>query len=335
VKCRHPLAGIERELRIKIDFSTDDFPSDLSDRARFDLWREMWAQQLGPADLRHDASKPFATTTKMLFLDDVRISRLDTTVGHYVRTRKHVANDSEQMVIGFYRSAEPQIFTVSDREWQLRKGNAVVYNLAQPCKSLTEGVTSWTIATIPRPLLLNLVPHADDQAMLFLDSAHPVVRHLQRTMDFLLDSNDVPESPELSSRTGAAFLDLVALALGARGDTAEVATARGLRAARLREALSIIEARFTEPDLSTEIVANALGLSRRYVNNLLLESGKTFAERVLELRLIKARAMLSDIRNDTMRIGEIAFAVGFGDVSYFNQRFRARFGASPTQYRGR
>lgn len=317
-----------------INFSTDDLPADLNDRQRFDLWREMWAQQLGPADLRHDDRKPFATTTKMLFLGDVRIGRLATTVGHYVRTRKHVANDSEQMVVGFFRSPDPQIFTVSNRERQLRKGNAVVYNIAQPCQSFTEGITSWMIAMIPRPLLLNLVPHADDQSMLFLDPANPVVRHLERTMDFLLDSDDLAESPELSRRTGAAFLDLIALALGARGDTAEIAMARGLRAARLRETISVIESRFTDPGLSTDAVANALGLSRRYVNTLLLESGSTFTDRVLELRLLKASAMLSDARYDWMKVSDIALAVGFNDVSHFNRRFRARFGASPTQYRG-
>jgi len=60
----------------------------------------------------------------------------------------------------------------------------------------------------------------------------------------------------------------------------------------------------------------------------------TLSERVLELRLQKARAMLSDARNDRMKVSDIALACGFNEVSYFNRRFRARFGCSPTQYRG-
>jgi AraC-like DNA-binding protein len=32
-------------------------------------------------------------------------------------------------------------------------------------------------------------------------------------------------------------------------------------------------------------------------------------------------------------VGEIAYACGFNEVSYFNRRFRRRFGVSPTQYR--
>nr|WP_079592090.1 helix-turn-helix domain-containing protein [Bosea thiooxidans] len=36
-----------------------------------------------------------------------------------------------------------------------------------------------------------------------------------------------------------------------------------------------------------------------------------------------------------LRVGEIALACGFDDVSYLNPAFRRRFGALPTQFRGR
>ena len=44
--------------------------------------------------------------------------------------------------------------------------------------------------------------------------------------------------------------------------------------------------------------------------------------------------MLSDQGHDRLKITDIAYACGFNDISYFNRRFRARFGCSPTQYRG-
>ena len=82
-------------------------------------------------------------------------------------------------------------------------------------------------------------------------------------------------------------------------------------------------------------MARRLGISARYIHDLLHETGITLSERVLELRLQKARALLSDARNDRLKVSDIALACGFNEVSYFNRRFRARFGASPTQYRGR
>jgi transcriptional regulator GlxA family with amidase domain len=130
------------------------------------------------------------------------------------------------------------------------------------------------------------------------------------------------------------LLDLVALSLGAAGDVAELATMRGLRAARAREIVAEIKAGFADLAFSQGNLACKLGLSVRYVQDLLQETGLSFSERVLELRLLKARRMLADSRHDRMKVSDIAFASGFGSISHFNQCFRRRFGTTPRQYRG-
>jgi AraC-like DNA-binding protein len=43
--------------------------------------------------------------------------------------------------------------------------------------------------------------------------------------------------------------------------------------------------------------------------------------------------MLRDPRCATRRIGEIAYDVGFGDLSYFNRAFRRRYGVTPSEVR--
>ena len=318
----------------KVDFSSDQLPEHLNDQARFRLWRDIWTAQLGEAEIKHAEDRPFATSSRNVILGNLNVARFSTTTGHYVRTRKHVAKDRDDIYIGFYRSPKPQVWSAGNRDLTLKRGAVLAYNIAQPCSSFTEGVTSWVMASIPRAQILKLVPHADDRAVTMLDIADPAVRHLERTIDFLLEADEVHESEALAQHAGTMLADLMALALGARGEVADVAAARGLRAARLRELLAIIDARFAEPSLSSGTIADALGLSDRYVRDLLFESGKTFSERVLELRLRKARAMLSDMRYDAVKISDIALACGFNEVTYFNRRFRARFGCSPTQYRG-
>jgi AraC-like DNA-binding protein len=319
----------------KIVFSSDQLPAHLDDRARFRLWCDIWLEQLGAAEIKHADDKAFATSTKVVLFDGLSVTHLSTTTEHYVRTRKHVANDRDDIYIGFYRSSKPQIWTAGGQENALKRGSVVAYNIAQPCSSFTDGVTSWVLASVPRAQILKQVPHADERPVALLDPASPAVRHLERTIDFLLDANEFAEEPALSRGAGVMLADLMALALGAKGETAEMASARGLRAARLRELVAIIEARFADRSLSTAMMSDRLGLSRRYVNDLLLESGKTFSERVLELRLQKARAMLSDFRHDGKKVSDIALACGFNEIPYFNRRFRARFGCSPTQYRGK
>jgi transcriptional regulator GlxA family with amidase domain len=108
---------------------------------------------------------------------------------------------------------------------------------------------------------------------------------------------------------------------------------RGLRAARLQEILAEIRAGFADPALSPGRVALKLGVSARHVQNLLQQSGTSFTERVLELRLQKARTMLVDRSKQGLKVGDIARASGFNEVSHFNGCFRRRSGASPTSFR--
>ena len=51
-----------------------------------------------------------------------------------------------------------------------------------------------------------------------------------------------------------------------------------------------------------------LGLSRRYVNDLLADSGSSFAERVLEMRLQKARTMLMDAGFDRLKVSKFCIS---------------------------
>jgi AraC-like DNA-binding protein len=110
---------------------------------------------------------------------------------------------------------------------------------------------------------------------------------------------------------------------------------RGLRAARRHEIVREIRACFADPEFSAQKLALRMGVTDRYVQDLLHECGPTFSQRLLELRLQRARTMLEDRRYDRLKVSEIANASGFNAIPYFNRCFRQRFGTTPTQFRGR
>lgn len=73
----------------------------------------------------------------------------------------------------------------------------------------------------------------------------------------------------------------------------------------------------------------------RYVHRLFEEEGLTFPAYVNRLRLEQVGSMLDDPRHARRRIAELAFAVGFRDLSTFNRQFRRRFGETPTALQAR
>jgi transcriptional regulator GlxA family with amidase domain len=129
------------------------------------------------------------------------------------------------------------------------------------------------------------------------------------------------------------LLDLVAAAIGPGADARELVAGRGLKAARLRAALAEIARRYSDPGLDVDSLARKLGESRRNLQRLLEETGKSFTTHVAEHRMQRAYAMLTDPTYAHVRIIDIALTAGFSDVSHFNRVFRRRFGDTPSGVR--
>jgi len=85
--------------------------------------------------------------------------------------------------------------------------------------------------------------------------------------------------------------------------------------------------------LSLDAIAARHGLSPRYIRSLFQSEETTFTDFVLSQRLAHAHALLVDPRYGDRLISAIAFEAGFGDLSYFNHRFRRRYGATPSDVR--
>lgn len=127
--------------------------------------------------------------------------------------------------------------------------------------------------------------------------------------------------------------DLLLLALGADREAALIAEGRGGRVARLKAIKADIEAHLTLPELNSAWIAARHGISDRYVRRLFAQEGTSFPDHVALRRLMRVHRQLTDPRHAHRSISQIALNAGFGDVSWFNARFRAAFGATPSEVR--
>jgi AraC-like DNA-binding protein len=318
----------------RIVFSSDALPAALDDRARLALLHDTLAP-VQSFDVSYLADQPFVARTELVNCDGVGLLRSHTSISRLTRTARHIAaSHDDTFSITFNGGASPWLLSQRGREAALSHGAAVFSDHTEPCEYRAKAAATWIGVGVPRHVLRQLVANAEDLTGASLAQPSAALKYLRRYLDFVLGPNGIEEDPALNAHIGRTLVDLVALALGAERDAAEIARHRGLRAARAQEILAEIRANFASPGCSAKLVAYKLGLSPRYINQLLHEMGSSFEHRVLELRLQKARRMLADPRCDGLKIGDIAEACGFNEVSYFNRCFRRRFGGSPTQYRG-
>ena len=105
------------------------------------------------------------------------------------------------------------------------------------------------------------------------------------------------------------------------------------QAALLHRICQTIERRLDDPDLAPARVAQAEGISERYLQKLFETVGDNFTHYVRERRLQRAWADLSNPAEAHRSISEIAYAYGFGDSAHFSRAFRHRFGLPPREFR--
>ena len=82
---------------------------------------------------------------------------------------------------------------------------------------------------------------------------------------------------------------------------------------------------------NVSILAAQLNLSPRYLSDMLKqETGKTAIELIHIYLINEAKNRL---RNDDQRVSEIAYALGFEDLSYFSRLFKKQTGVTPNQFK--
>jgi AraC-like DNA-binding protein len=112
----------------------------------------------------------------------------------------------------------------------------------------------------------------------------------------------------------------------------EVFARQRVKTNRLRKLFEHVERHYATR-LSLPEAAALAGLSRPQFHAVFKKAtGMTLVDYLTQVRLTHAVRLL---RETDRSIAEIATQVGFADQSYFDRRFRRRFGQTPRQYRGK
>lgn len=93
-----------------------------------------------------------------------------------------------------------------------------------------------------------------------------------------------------------------------------------------------IAVEYVNPDINIESTAASLGTTRTQINKILKsELGLTYTAYINKLRLTEAARLLAD--ETSLSVKQIAFGVGFANVTYFNLLFKKEYGCTPMSFR--
>jgi AraC-like DNA-binding protein len=308
--------------------STEDMPA----RDRLAMLREQFGLKLFGLDISALPDISFRSTLTAHMLPSLVITSNTGGGLREWRTREMTADARDDFVL-IINLKGPTLVAQHGREFVMDEQTAILATLDR-----IGGLTRPTldhhlrILNIPRSALALVVRHADNSIMRPIPRESAALSLLIKYLDVLEAGHEI-EVREIADGVSIHIRDLAALALGARGDHAELAKRRGAKAARLRAIRSDILDYLNRTDLSTSSIAALHGISPRYVRKLFEEDGSSFSSFVLTERLEKVRRLLVDRRYAHLNIAQVAHEAGFSDISYFNRAFRRHFAATPSDFR--
>ena len=98
----------------------------------------------------------------------------------------------------------------------------------------------------------------------------------------------------------------------------------------LQKAIEVIENNITDSEFDVEKFQSEMTMSRMQLHRkLIATTGQTPNRFIRYLRLNKAAALLAAKSGN---VTEIAFEVGFNNLSYFAKCFHQEFGVTPSEY---
>jgi AraC-like DNA-binding protein len=308
------------------DFSSETLPP--VDRLR--SYRDAVGRTLARLDIE-PAGERFFCNARLYRLHDLSILSIAGSAVRVNRTRDRMEGADQVALLMYLEGAA----TVSQRgrEVRLTRGSSVLFSTADPLR-IERTTARFVCVGVPAAALAPMLSNPDTALMSVMPSRSETLRLLSGYINLLINNPALNETAELCPLAVHHVHDLIALALGATRDAAEVAAGRGLRAARMRA----IKADIAQ-NLAGDVTVNALSarhhISPRYVRKLFEAENTSPSQFVLGQRLTRVHRMLADPRHADRAIADIALAAGFGDLSTFNREFRRRFGMTPSDVRRR
>lgn len=298
------------------------------DRSRH--WHEAIASAYFPLDLRFREADRFSGDLTTWRFGDVSISRLTCDALQYLRLPHHFRGAREEEFLVTVPAKAEVFFSQCGRDVKCRPGGFILERSSEPYQfSHAEPADMWVLKVDADALTGRL--RAPDRFCTLQFEANNGAGGLFNDMLQLLPARFDGMTQEARATVGRQLVDLLVLAIKAdeRVLTSGNSTVRAAHLARIE---AYIRTNLHEFGLGPERIAQACGISTRYLHELFRDTDQTVRGWIRDQRLTACREALAD-PNNNQTAAEIAYRWGFGDQTQFSRVFKAHFGVPPGEFR--
>ena len=213
---------------------------------------------------------------------------------------------------------------------RLEAGEFCVIDSSAAFELEVSGPTShFMFVQMPRPAVVGRHPYLERHTAEVFDPHETGAGLLRNLLVSILESAPLLEDYQRTSALAAIIQLLGAPKTACIEGVAEMSW-------RVRAALACIDTQLADTTLTASRVANAQGISRRRLDEIMQEAvGSSLTGQIWSRRLTQAATDLADPERAGLSVSQIAFAAGFEDAAHFARAFKRRFHCTPREWRKR
>ncbi|OYO30843.1 helix-turn-helix domain-containing protein [Janthinobacterium sp. PC23-8] len=297
---------------------------------RVDYWRELVCRRFAEVQIASRLGTDFSGRMETHQYASLRLATVAAKAQSVARVAHHAQTENEDCYFAVLLLAGSEFLAQDGREARLGAGDLAVYDATRPHKLIMPEDFTKLIVQIPRAALSSRVGGLERTMARRIDGAQgpgAVAAAFFRSLAGHSTQFDAAQRERLAEQA----LDMLAFALSPQPSTLPPARSRAITLLRVKQH---IERHLGDPALSGEVIADAVGLSSRYVNQLFEEEDISLMRYVLKRRLEQCRDEFERGAGHAQRLYDVALRWGFNDPSHFSRAFRKHFGAGPREFCG-
>jgi len=306
---------------------------EVPDSVRVKRWNEFGSETLADMSVDPGDRDQFKATLSRVRVGSLGLGWMTTTAARCSSGRGRVGSWAAPSADAFLLNIQESGHSVGrhlGRESLCGPGDMLLLDATRPWLTDATDPMQMIILKLPAERVLGLV--GDPEALCGVRFgaerrqvalAHSLIRSIKQSI------SEEPDG-EWDNSYEDLLLDVLAILFGGTAEPADC----GPRSANLRrEACAFIERHLEDPELGVTSIAAALSSSTRSIQRLFMEIGLTPGRYILKRRLDVAAERLRKERHEGgASITEVAYGVGFNDLSYFTRTFKKKLGMSPREY---
>jgi AraC-like DNA-binding protein len=295
-----------------------------------DAWQEAVTETYFPLDTEYRNRSEFTGSLETWSLGSIGVSRMQCDGLLYRRHRRHFLNERDSSVLVTIPELNEVNFVQGSRTAKCGPGGFLVERGDAPYEFWHGKRNALWVLKISSSSVRSRIGSAERIGALNFDATQGVASYFLDTVKTTVAHIDsIGESAR--EMAGMHILDMLCLAI--RSDEKVLDSAASpIRAAHLQRAEQYIRDHLKDADLRPQSVADACGISLRYLQRLFTDSEQSINGFIRDNRLNRCAEELSNVANKRS-VAEICYRWGFTDQSQFCKHYRAHFGKTPTDTR--